>query len=469
MAATNSPPIAGKARELLPRRLGLSSGATLVAGGIIGTSIFLVPSAVADTTGHPMLALGVWLLAGILAACAAVSFAELGAAIPETGGTYVHLKRAWRSNFVAFGFGWMMLFGYGSAAVAVVAIMASSYLMPLIQEGPVHPFHQSLCAMVIIAGITVLNVIGIRQGGGAQIVLTLSKIALILVLVAVPIGAGVVEPARFVSMPVDSTPAALAVSVAEGLILCLFAYSGSHFVTQVAGEVKNPRRDIPRAIFLGFSAVFVLYLTLNFVYLAGMPFAELRSSEAVAADLMHAAIGNRGTALVSIAIIVSALAVLNAQLMSYPRIVFALGRDGLLPNFIGSVHSRTRTPWIAVLIVALCAMFYVASGSYRDILGAVAFISHFFMTLAVGGLILLRVREPDLPRPYKVRPYPAAPLMFVLISIPYLGLLIAAKPLQTLTGVLIVALGAPVYLYRKKLVAAGDGPKRLLNEGGEAR
>lgn len=436
--------------EGLQRHLGLNAGTMLVLGGIIGASIFLVPGAVADATGHPVLTLFVWLLAGLLSACAALSFAELGAAIPATGGTYVHLKRAYRSEVIAYCYGWMMLFGYGSAAVAVVAIMASSYLCPLIASAVGWSLEEAPTAAAIILSIAVVNVAGVKQGGRVQVLLTVTKLSLIASLIVIPFVVGEIRFDRFSTATMPASPMQVVSSVSEGLILCLFAYSGAHFVTQVAGEMKRPQRDIPRSIFVGFTTVMGAYLALNVVYLVSMPFETLRVSRAVAADLLRSMIGDKGAWLVSLAIVVSSLAVLNAQLMSYPRIVFALSNDGLLPRPISKVHPRAHTPWIAIVVVAFCAVLYVATGSYREILASVAFVSHLFIVLAVAGLIVLRVREPQLCRPYRASFYPGAQLLFIGISLLYLLSLIVTKPAQTLVGVAIVAAGLPFYALRKR-------------------
>ncbi|WP_395673931.1 APC family permease [Phenylobacterium sp.] len=436
----------------LRRALGLPEATTLVAGGIVGASIFLLPAAVADIAGGPWLALTIWGIAGLVAACSALSFAELGAAIPQTGGAYVHLKRAFRSHFLGFSYGWMMLFGYGSAALAVVSIMASGYLSGLITAAGFEPPPERAMAIAMILTVAGLNTIGVKASGRAQIVLTATKFGLLILLVAVPLLTIGGDPAALSHPGPERTPGELIGVITDGLLLCFFSFSGAYFVTQVAGELRNPQRDIPRAIALGFGAVLILYLLFNLVCILVLPFDQLRNSDRIAADVMRQAVGEPGAILVAIAIIISALGVLNAQLLSYPRVVFALAQDGLLPSFVAKVHERSRTPYLAVIAVTICACLYAASGSYRNILSAVGFVSHLFTVLAVVGLMVLRFREPDLPRPYRVRPYPWAPLVFIAISAIYLGNLLVTRFEQSMIGLLIVAVGAPVYFFRRSKI-----------------
>jgi len=453
--ATEDPPAAYG----LERSLNLPQSITIVTGGIIGVSIFLVPAAVANTAGHPLLALGVWLLAAVLSASAALTFAELGAAIPETGGTYVFLRRAY-GKALAFFYGWMVLCGYGAAALAIVAIMASRYALRLVPEPLSGHGSATIVAFGFIMVSATVNMLGIARGGRLQFFLTVLKVLMILVLISIPLSLGAPDLNIFsmrADPPLDGKGIMHAVS--EGLLLSLFSYSGAHFVTQVAGEMRYPARDIPWAIIIGFGIVAALYLALNFTYIVVLPFDEFRHSDAVAVDIMTHVIGPVGGYLVAVAIVISALAVLNAQLMGYPRVVFALAADGLLPSWVARVHKRTHAPWAAVLTVVVASMFYILSGSYQTILAAVAFVSHAFVTFSVAAVLVLRWKEPELPRPYKVRFYPWAPVAFIIFSMLYLGSLLVSRPLESLTGVAIVASGLPIYLWMryKSAEASEDG------------
>jgi len=435
----------------LVRGLGRLEATTLVVGGIVGTTIFLVTSDVAATVGSPALVLVTWLVAGLLAGAAALCFAELSAAMPATGGTYVFLKRAYRSDLVAFAFAWMMCFAYGTGAIAVVAIMAATFLMPVLQAaGILRDDHVAATAVVLIIVLTTLNARGVRQGGLAQNVLTFLKVALIVVLVALPLLSGDAVPGRILSGGTPGSGAGAWQNVGTAMILTLFSYSGAYFVTHVAEEVREPEKNIPRAIITGFLIVLGLYLTVNVTYLAVLPFDEVVASERVASDMMARVLGPAGSVATAFVIFCSAIGVLNAQLLNYPRIPYALARDGLFFRRIATVGSGSSAPAGAIVLVGVLASLFALTGSYSLILGFVAFVSHFFISLAVLAVIVLRIREPDLVRPYRVPGYPVTPVAFLLVSVVYLGNLVVTAPGNALVGIAIVLAGLPFYAWWRR-------------------
>jgi APA family basic amino acid/polyamine antiporter len=436
----------------LVRGLGRLEATNLIVGGIIGTSIFLITSEIAATVGSPVLVLVTWLTAGLLAGAAALCFAELSAAMPHTGGTYVFLKRAYGSELVAFGFAWMMCFAYGAGAIAVVAIMAATFLAPVLQAiGIVRGEYIASTAVALIIALTLLNARGIRHGGVAQNIITFLKVGLIVALMSAPVLLADPSLERLGFPGADSGDTASAIrNVGTALIVCLFAYNGAYFVTHVAEEIREPQKNIPRAIIVGFLIVLTVYLTINTIYVTVMPFEEIVASDRIAADLMGRVLGPSGYLATSAIVFVSAVGVLNAQLLNYPRIPFALAKDGLFFESISVVNEKTRTPAAAILLVGILSSLFAMSGSYALILSYVAFVIHLFISLAVMAVIVLRIREPDLPRPYKVWGYPFTPVAFLLVSVVYLGNLAMTKPVNVLVGVLIVVGGLPFYLFWQK-------------------
>jgi APA family basic amino acid/polyamine antiporter len=438
----------------LERGLGLSAAFALVAGGIIGVSIFLIPGAVAKAAGSSNLALAAWLVAGVLSGCAALCFAELGASIPETGGLYVYLKRAYRSEAIAFSYAWMICFAYGSGAIAVVAIMAATYLIPLLLPGGGGPNGAPIAACCLILTVLVLNLSGIRHSGKVQVALTVFKVLLLLAVAITPFMRIHFDP-NWLSQPVHA-PAGLVAKASDfvdALLLCLFSFSGASFVTQVAGEVRDPARNVSKAIILGFGAVFVLYLAVNVSYFSALPFGEIIKSDKVASDIMGLAFGRPGTLAISVGIGISALAVLNAQMMAYPRVVFALARSGFLQRYLGTVEGTGHVPAGAITLVALWSAVLSLTGTYQAILATMAFVSHLFTTLIVFAVIILRRREPSLPRPFRVPGYPFTPLAFVAVSIIYLSILVYQRPTQVVLGLGIVASGLPVFAMTRRVRA----------------
>ena len=451
----------------LVRGLGPVEATTLVAGGIIGTSIFLITSNIATIVGHPALVLVTWLLAGLLAGAAALCFAELSAAIPKSGGTYVFLKRAYGSDLLAFSFVWAMAFAYSTGAIAVVAIMGSTYLMVVLQAaGVISGDYISAGAIALIGVLTALNASGVRRGGLAQNAITFLKIALVLTLI---MGAWILGQPHLARISGASysmgTSSDIISNVNTALILCLFSYNGAFFVTHVAEEIRDPQKNIPRAIIFGFTTVVVVYLTMNVTYLSVMTFDEVRASERIAGDMAAMLVGPIGGVITAFIICWSAIGVLNAQLLNYARIPFALARDRLFFRGVDEIHPRSGVPTKALLLVGAVACLFAMTGSYTQILGYVAFVVHFYISLAVLAVIVLRIREPDLHRPYRVWGYPVTPVAFLLVSVVYLYNLVATQLLSVLVGVAIVAAGLPFYFYWRKnndsSTAEGDEPAGL--------
>jgi amino acid transporter len=440
-----------KARTLV-RDLGRVEATTLVVGGIIGTTIFLVTADVARIVGSPFLVLVTWLVAGLLAGTAALCFAELSAAMPKTGGTYVFLERAYRTDLVSFGYAWMLCFAYATGAIAVVAIMAATFLMPVLQQlGLVEGDHIKTIAVTLIVVLTVLNSQGVRQGGITQNVVTTLKLSLILAVILIPLLLADWQPVELLNVAYAGTglPTTLQ-NIGNGMILCLFSYSGAYFITHVAEEVREPEKNIPRAITMGFGLVVLLYLAINVTYLIVMPFDEVQSSSHIASDTMARVLGPTGSTVTAFAIFCSAVGVLNAQLLNYPRVVFAMAKDGLFFGKIAEIGNRTRAPANAIVLVGVLSSVYAVSGSYSQILTVVAFVAHVFICLAVAAVIVLRVREPDLERPYKVWGYPFTPIIFIIVSLIYLGNLAVNQTVGAAIGTSVVLAGLPFYWYWKR-------------------
>lgn len=442
--------------KTLVKGLGQLEATTLVVGGIIGTTIFLITSNIAELVGSPVLVFITWIVAGLLAGAAALCFAELSAAMPETGGTYVFLKRAYNSELISFAFAWMICFAYGTGAIAVVAIMAATFLVPVLAafEFDIAEYVNEI-AVILIVVLTLLNSSGVRHGGLTQNVLTALKVSLLLLVILIPLVLVDMQPARLVlgGFGNDGLGTTLQ-NVSNAMILCLFSYSGAYFVTHVAEEVREPHKNIPRAIIVGFLIVFGLYLLANVTYMSTMSFVDVKSSEHVASDVMARALGPKGAVVTAFVIFCSAVGVLNAQLLNYPRIVFALARDGYFFRRIAKINERSRAPSNAIVLVGVIASIFALSGSYVEILGYIAFVIHFFVCLAVLAVIILRIREPELPRPYKVWGYPFTPVAFLLISAVYLFNLIVTKPIAVMIGVGIVLVGVPFYFYWSRKNAA---------------
>lgn len=439
-----------EARSPLPadsliRGLGRTEATAIVIGGIIGASIMLAPSLVARQAGAPGLSLAMWLLGGVIALTGALCIAELAAAMPETGGTYVFLKRAYPGTPIPFLFGWTMFFAYTSSAIAAVATAAALYGGFFLEKVlPYGVWGRRIVAVLVIAIITTVNYIGVRQAGRTQTIFTAIKLALIafvvIVCLAIAQHAGGLTPL----FPAANDPKG---SLAQAMVLTLFGYSGWHFSTNVAGEIRDPRRNLPFSILVGIAVVIVVYVLVNVSFLLVLPFDRLRESQLPATDAVSTALGTVGAGLVSIAIVASTLGTINAQLLNYPRIVFALARDGMFFERIARVHEGHSTPAAAILAQGAVASAFALSGTFTQILTYTAFVNHSFMSLIVASVFVLRVREPQMPRPYRTWGYPVTPLIFLAVSAWYLYGLLRDRLTGSFIGIGIMLLGVPFYMY----------------------
>ena len=446
----------------LDRGLGQLEATTLLVGGTIGASIFLVPADVAREVGSPGLLVATWVLSGLLAVCGALCFAELAAAIPETGGTYAFLKRAFPGTPASFLFGWMMCFTYATGAIAVVAAMAAVYAGEVFGRFlPSGSWGERVVAAGLIGILTTVNYLGVRMGGRTQDVLTVLKVGMLLGLILVGLAFGEGGFDQFTPfLPADRDTGQAIGSLGSAMLLTLFAFSGAYFVTHVAGEVRDPAVTIPRAILMAMGVVLVLYVTVNLTYVRVLSFDALQASERVAADAAQAILGPVGASVTALAVICSAMGTLNAQLLSYPRIFFAQSRDGLFFPAMARIHPVHRTPGPAILLVGGLAGAYALAGTYQEILNAVGFVIQLLLSLAVLAVIVLRIREPDLPRPYRVWGYPVTPALFLGISAWYLVNLLFTRTFSSLTGFAVVLAGLPFYYHWRRNRTEASGHRR---------
>jgi len=406
----------------------------MVAGIIIGASIFVQPSEITHRVPSISGMLLVWLLAGVLTLFGALICAELSSAFPRTGGVYVFLKETFHPA-AGFLWGWAMFWCMHSGIVAAIAVVTARYI------GFFVPLSSSGTRIVAIAAIFVLsavNYVGVRQGSAIQTFFTVVKVLaigfmLIIVVAMAPVRTGTVANNSY------STHEFLLALVAG-----LFAYGGWHMVTYVAEETREPQKTIPRALMIGVLIVTLSYLGLNAAYVYVLPLDQVIRSERIAADVATALVGSRGGAAVSILVIISALGALGGVILAGPRVYFAMARDGLFFRSAGVPHSRYNTPYIAIILQAIWSSFLVATGTYRDLFTRVVYTEWiFFAALAVATFVLRR--RPGYAPAYRTFGYPYVPLLFIAATAFIVINQIAAEPVGSATGLLIVAAGLPVY------------------------
>jgi len=421
------------------RRLNTWDAAMIVIGGVIGAGIFITPATVAQNTSSGTQVLILWAIGGLLTLAGVLCYAELGARRPQAGGIYVYLREAF-GLLPAFLFGWTMaLINYPGSVAAVVTKFAVYFCRALglsrLYEMPV-----AVGAIVFIVSI---NLFGIRAGAWMQNIFTVLKVMAIALLVV----AGMVlahGQLGLVLVP-DTTQPVSTWAFAGALLPVLFAYGGFHYLNDLAGEVRNPQRTLPRALGMGMMGVVVCYLLVNFAYLAGLGHAGLAASPAPAADLMQKLFGAHGATVIEIGIACSTFGYCSIAIAGGARVLQTMGADGVFFRATARVDPRTRAPQIALIVLGLWAIVLTVSGSFNQLLNYTTvgeWLGHVF---GIGTLFWYRKHFIDQPAPYRVPFYPLLPLIFVITVF---GVIVASAihaPGDAGMSLLIIALGVPVY------------------------
>ncbi|MDE3153976.1 MAG: amino acid permease [Acidobacteriota bacterium] len=438
-------PAAPAAPPALARRLGGWSATALVVGIVIGSGIFRSPASVAALVPHPLLMLGVWIAGGLVTLCGALSFAELAASLPNTGGIYVFLREGW-GRLPAFLFGWSQLLVIRASALGGIAIVFGEYLLRSFGVDPVaHVMAARGVAAAAIAFAALINIRGVSLGAVVVNVSTSLKYAAlaVLVLAAFALGGAHGATAAHLQAPAGTHVPFGAFGVA--LVAALWAYDGFADVSFAGGEVTDPGRNLPRAIIAGTLSIVVIYVLVNLAYVYVLPIGVMGRSPLVAADTMAAIFGRSGVALVSVFVMISTFSSLNGITLAAPRIFFAMADDGLFFRKMAAVHPRYRTPYIAIVLAALLGMALVMSRSFEAMTGMFVLAIWPFYALSVAALYRLRRTRPDLPRPYRVAGYPLVPAIFILVVVYFVANAFVQQPLSTVLTFGVILSGVPVY------------------------
>jgi amino acid transporter len=433
--------------ERLSRRLGLWSAVAVLVGSTIGSGIFRTPASVAQRVDDVPLFLLAWVIGGVVAVCGALTYAELAAAFPRSGGIYVFIRESF-GPLPAFLFGWAELLIIRPGAYGAIGITASAYALRTVGLDPAASLwglpvrgDQGLGALFIII-VAAVNYFGIRRGAVLQNLSTAFKVAALaaLILLGFAMGEGMgVGPMLAERTRVGLSPFLLA------MVSILWAYDGWADLAFVGGEVKDPERTLPRALIIGTAIVVVLYLGANLVYLYLIPMAEMKQAELVAADVAQLLIGPAGIVAISAAVAVSTFGTLNGSMMTAPRIFFAMADDGLFPRAIARVDERTGAPTGAILLAAVLGVIFILIRTFTELAEQFVIGIWPFYAMAVAAVFVLRRKRPDLPRPYRTLGYPAVPLLFLLGSLFLLGNYLVSEPAVFALDIAIILSGVPVY------------------------
>ena len=424
----------------LSRSLTRTNATAMVAGTIIGASIFVQPSEIARHLDTPASIVLAWAACGLLTLFGAVVCAELASAFPEAGGVYVFLRNAF-SPLAGFLWGWAMFWSVHSGIIAAIAVVFARYAIVFLPDTLPADLATRVVAVLVILVLSAVNYVGVKSGSRLQTTLTIAKIAAIALLIV----AGLLVPA---AVPTTTTFVATdglspyMLSIVAGL----FAFGGWHMVTYTSAETTLPARTIPVALVAGVAIVTACYIGLNLVYLRLLPLDAVRSSTRIAADAADVILGRGGAQILSVLVLVSAAGSLTGIILTGPRMYFSMAQDGLAPRGFAAVHPRYLTPARAIVAQAVWASVLAATGAYRQLFTRVVYTEWLFFALMATGLFVLR-RRLDYRPAYRAFGYPLVPALFIAASLFIVGHQVLVDPRESAIGLGLVALGVPVYYY----------------------
>jgi APA family basic amino acid/polyamine antiporter len=412
---------------------------SIVIGVVIGAGIFLVPNLVARELKTPAAILGVWTFAGVISFFGALACAELGTMFPSTGGQYVFLRESW-GPLVGFLCGWSMFVVARTAQVAWLAVTLALYFSYLV---PLSGIASKMLGLGAIALFACINYWGVTAGAFVQKVFALAKVAGLMLIIG--------SALLWTSNVAPHVPQAVGGFSLSGfgvaLIACVLACDGWVQLSFVAGEIRNPKRNILLALALGSAICTAIYLLANVAYMKVLSIPEIAASDHVAADVAARVLGAGGGKLVTLIILMSIIGTLNGCFLTSPRIYFAQARDGLFFRKFANVHPQHQTPSFAIVAQALWAAVLLVTGSFESLLDYAMFALWLSYGAMVAGVMVLRMKRPDLDRPYRMWGYPATAILFLAITAWFLGNMLVTRPMPSLAGLAFILAGIPVYYF----------------------
>ena len=426
------------------RQLGVFDATMLVMGGIVGSGIFMNPSVVARHVGTPFLILGVWVAGGALALLGAFIWAELATRLPGAGGQYLYLREAYHPA-VAFVYGWVLLLVTQTGGMAAVAVTFARYY----REISGVTWGDSAIAAAVLLGLTAINCLGARAGSNVQSALMLLKMGAIAAMVAagMALGGGTIHPLPLLDRPVSL---GLLGAIGAAAIPVAFAYGGWQTATFVAGEMRNPGRDLSRGLVAGVVGVVVLYLAVNVVCLKVLGPEGLAATRTPATAVMRAAMGERGAWWIAVGIAISTLGFLSQGMLTAPRVYNAMARDGLFFESVGRLSARTGAPVTAIVLQGIAATAIAFSGKYEQILNYEVSVDFISFSLAAGALFLFRRQGRGSGRIYRAPGHPYTTALFVAACVGIVASTVITDPINSARGWGIMLTGVPVYWYWRR-------------------
>ena len=453
----------------LERKLGLFDSTMMMMGIVIGSGIFLTTGIMAKSISSAGLILLAWLVGGLLILAGALTYAELGAAMPDAGGQYVYLREAYGPLF-GFLFGWKLFLVNMTGSIAALGVAFAVYLgyfLPSLSLQKIllatnvslgnMGLSLSLSAGQVVAVLVILlfsafNYIGVNFGKSVQNVFTVTKIATILLIIVFGLAVGARNPIHLDLTPAGMDFTQILVGFGIALIAISWAFDGWNNINYVAGEIRNPKRNLPLALILGAVGISILYLLMNVVYLLALPVEKMSGKVRIAEISATSLFGAPAAKLISAAVIIAVLGALNGAIFAGARVYYAMAKDKLFFQRVGKLHPKFRTPAFAVLIQALWSSVLALTGTFEQLFTYAMFIGVLFWVIAAAAVFTLRRKKPSLPRPYKTWGYPVVPLVFIVALSGVLINALVERPVESLIGLAFTALGIPVfYVWKSKL------------------
>jgi len=450
-----------ESKPTLIRGLSLLDAVLLLVSGIIGSSIFLTAKDIAGPLPHPALFLLVWVVGGVISLCGCTAFAELGSMFPDSGGQYIYLRETY-GDLVAFLYGWMLFTVANGGSIAALAVAAAAYMGQVVpgiateqivfSRGGVTITRAHIIGLALIFVLTYVNVRGLRWGALMQNLSTWTKFVAMAVFVGLGFTIGKGHWSNFSShapLSLGLSPSQFISAMGIALIAVFWAYDGWVYVTWVAGEIKDPRRNVPRSMLWGVFAVGAIYIAMNMTYLYAMPVAEIAKHETIAHAAASVLFSPRAAVWLSAMIAISCFSAAASCTLSGARVYLAMAQDGVFFKRMAVIHPRWRTPAFSLIGQGVWAGVLALSGRYDQLYTYVIYGMVLSYTLTVIGLFILRWKRPDLPRPYRCFGYPWLPAIYILVGASWTLNTIITRPTEAFWGTFIVLLGVPGYLYWK--------------------
>lgn len=428
------------------KSVGFLQGLAIVVGMIIGSGIFLKPGIVLDDAGSPLMALVAWIIGGIVTLCSALSIAEIASNIPRAGGLYSYLEELYGER-IGFLLGWVQSIISYPASVAAQAIAFATYSAYFI---PMNTWQQRLLALSVMGFVLLMNILSTRCGGIIQVVATIGKLVPVAAILGVGLLSGIAPGADGMSMEMIGVVGGGGIGAA--ILGTLWAYDGWIGVTNMAGEMKEPKKNLPRAISIGIIFVIAVYAVFNIVLFNTIPADQLAVSDTPGADAAVALFGSGGAAFLTAGIMISVFGSLNGYLMTAARVPQAMAQRNQLPlsSVLGKLHPKFGTPANSLVMQVILAAIYVLSGSFNFLTDLLIFVLWIFFTLGVVGVFVLRRRGLSSNENYRVPLFPVTPVIGIVGSLYILGSTIIDSPGRSLLGIAVTLLGVPVYWLLKK-------------------